>query len=180
MTGSIGRRYARALLALARDEGRLEAAGGELAAVAAVFADERLAALVGNPTLGASGRRDIAERVLAAVSASTTVGNLVRLLAERERLAELPDVARAYASLVDRELGRVQVAIRSATALSDAVREELAAITRRLSGKDVVVSSEVDPELLGGIVLDVGGTVYDGSVRTQLERMKRSMTEGGR
>jgi F-type H+-transporting ATPase subunit delta len=180
VTGSIGRRYARALLPLVKSEGRLEEAGGELRVLAGVFSEPRLAAIVVNPTLGAAGLRELVEGVLKAAQASPTVGNLVRLLAQRERLLQLPDIARAYDALVDRELGRVRVEIRSAAPLAEVLEREITTLARRLAGKDVVVSGDVDPELLGGVVLDVGGSVYDGSVRTRLARMSRSMAEGSR
>jgi F-type H+-transporting ATPase subunit delta len=180
MTGSLGRRYARAMLALARDAGRLDAVGTELRTLAAVFAEPSLAAVVSSPILGASERREIAERVVAAAKPSMEVANLVRLLAQRERLPQLPDIVRAYDALVDRELGRVQVGIRSAAPLADEMLAEIEALARRLAGKDVVVTAAVDTALLSGVVLDVGGTMYDGSVRTRLERMSRSMAEGSR
>jgi F-type H+-transporting ATPase subunit delta len=180
MTGSLGRRYARALLSLVKSEGRLEEAGEQLRTIATVFAEPHLAAIIVNPTLGAGARRDLTERILAAAKASISVGNLVRLLAERERLAQLPDIARAYDALLDRELGRVRVGIRAATPLAEAVERDLTVLARQLAGKDVVVTTEVVPELLGGVVLDVGGTVYDGSVQTRLERMSRTMAEGSR
>lgn len=180
MTGSLGRRYARALLSLARGAGRLDAVGEELRTLAAVFGDPPLAAVVGSPILGASECGEIAERVLAVAKPSSEVANLVRLLARRGRLAQLPDMVRAYDALVDRELGRVQVGIRSAARLGDDMLAEITTLARRLAGKDVVVTTAIDAELLSGVVLDVGGTVYDGSVRTRLERMSRSMAEGSR
>jgi F-type H+-transporting ATPase subunit delta len=180
MTGSLGRRYARALLPLAKDAGYLEEAGAELQVLARVFSEPRLAAIIVNPTLGATARRDLTEGVLAAANTSTLVANLVRLLVQRDRLPQLPDIARAYDALLDRELGRVRVGVRSAAALADGVQEQLVALARRLAGKNVLINSEVDPELLGGVVLDVGGTVYDGSVRTRLARMSRTMAEGSR
>ena len=180
MTGSLGRRYARALLPLAKTAGRLEEAGTELHVLARVFSEPRLAAIIVNPTLGAMARRDLTEGVLAAANTSTMVANLVRLLVQRDRLMQLPDIARAYDALLDRELGRVRVGVRSATPLPENVEQQMVALARRLAGKDVLVNSEVDPELLGGVVLDVGGTVYDGSVRTRLARMSRTMAEGSR
>jgi F-type H+-transporting ATPase subunit delta len=180
MTGSLGRRYARAVLSLAKEAGRLDEAGTELRTIAAVFEEPRLAAVVVNPILGASERREIAEHVLEAAKSSREVANLVRLLAQRGRLPQLPDIVRAYDALVDRELGRVRVGIRTAAPLADEMLTEITTLARRLAGKDVVVTTGVDPELLSGVVLDVGGTVYDGSVRTRLARLGRSMAEGSR
>lgn len=180
MTGSLGRRYARALLPLAKSEGRLEEMSAELHMLASVFSEPRLAAIIVNPTMGVKARRELTEAVLGPARTSTSVANLVRLLVNRERIPHLPEIARAYDGLVDRELGRVQVDIRAAAPLSGAVQQEITALARRLAGKDVLVKSEIDPDLLGGVVLNVGGTVYDGSVRTRLARMSRTMVEGSR
>jgi F-type H+-transporting ATPase subunit delta len=178
VTGSLGRRYARALLALARDERRLEEAGAELAAATAAFDDERLREVVLNPGIAASVRRDLTGRVVGALRLSKTTGNLIRLLAARDRLAFLSDVSRAYQDLLDRELGRVRVVIRSAQPLSEDDRQRLEELAKGLARKDVLVSTEVVPELLGGVTLDVGGMVYDGSVQTQLVRVSRAMALG--
>jgi len=180
VTGSLGRRYARALLGLARESGAVAAAGEELARTTATFADPALAAVVLNPGIAAAMRRAIVGRVVERLGLSPMVGNLVRLLADRDRLSILPDVARAYEAFVDKELGRARVGIRSATALTDAQHTELEALARRLTGsQQVVVSVTVDPELIGGVMLDANGTVYDGSVKTQLARLADRMAGTG-
>jgi F-type H+-transporting ATPase subunit delta len=70
--------------------------------------------------------------------------------------------------------------MRSAAPLSIAEKNELVELARRLSGRrEILTTTEVDPELLGGVVLDLGGTVYDGSVKTQLARLTKEMAEGG-
>jgi F-type H+-transporting ATPase subunit delta len=92
----------------------------------------------------------------------------------------LPDVARAYEALVDRDIGRARVTIRSAVALSDAQHGELEQLARQLTGKSqVVLTMQLDPDLIAGVVLDAGGTVYDGSVKTQLARLAKSMASAG-
>jgi len=178
VTGSLGRRYARALLLLARDEGRLEETGEEIATVATAFEDASLRAVVLNPGVQASVRQDVTGRIVTGLRLSKTTGNLVRLLAQRDRLAALSDVSRAYQALLDRELGRTRVAIRSAKPLSDDDRDRLVQLARGLAKQDVLVDTEVVPELLGGVTLDVGGVVYDGSVQTQLVRVSNAMARG--
>jgi F-type H+-transporting ATPase subunit delta len=180
VTGSLARRYARALFGLARENGAVAAAGEELTLAASTFGEPELASVVSDPAIAAAARRAIVGRVVERLGVSPTVGNLIRLLADRDRLGLLSDVARAYESFVDRELGRARVTIRSAAALGDEQRTELEALARRLTGsREVVASVAVDPSLLGGVVLDVGGTVYDGSVKTQLERLAGRMAGTG-
>jgi len=180
VTGGLARRYARALLELARESGSLAAPGEELAAVAAAFDEPRLRAVVLNPAVDADARRKVVGRVVAALGVSPWVGNLVRLLADRDRLALLPQVAQAYDVLVDAEVGRTRVRIRSAAPLAAAQKVELTDLAKHLvGGGEVLITTEVDAELLGGVVLDAGGTVWDGSIRTQLARIGKEMAGSG-
>lgn len=179
MTGSLSRRYARALLGLARERNALDEVGEELARATATFDEPRLRAVVLNPGIDATARRRIVKDVVKALALSSVVGNLVRLLADRDRLPLLPDLLRAYEALVDQSLARTRVRVRSATALGAAEKTALNDLARRLVGGDVLMSTEVDAELLGGVVLDAGGTVYDGSVRTQLARLGKQIAGEG-
>jgi F-type H+-transporting ATPase subunit delta len=176
VTGGLGRRYARALLALARESGALAEAGEQLVRATATFAQPELRAVVLNPAIAVTTRRAVVGAIVDRLGLSSIVGNLIRLLADRDRLRVLPDVVRAYGDLVDRELGRAQVTIRSAAALTGSQLAELEELARRLTGREhVVVSTQVDPDLIGGVVVDATGTVYDGSVKTQLERLAGRM-----
>ncbi len=180
MTGRLARRYARALLELARAEGTLEASGVELGRGAAAFAEPRLRAVVLSPAIDGAVRLRIAGEVIASLGISPTVANLLRLLAAHDRLRLVDEVARAYDALVDDELGRARVLVRSAVALTASERSELVALARRLTGRrEILLTTEVDPELLGGVVLAAGATVYDGSIRTQLLRCGREVAERG-
>jgi len=180
VTGSLGRRYAKAVIDLARERGALASVGEELSRAAATFAQDDLKSLVLNPGIGAAARRNIVGQIVERLELSPIVGDLVRLLAARDRLAVLPDVARAYERLVDRELGRARVTIRSAAKLEQEQLTALEALAKRLTGASLIVlSTKVDPELIGGVTLAVGGTVYDGSVKTQLERLADKMVRAG-
>jgi F-type H+-transporting ATPase subunit delta len=180
VTSRLGKRYARALLALAREEGTLEATAEELNRAAGTFDEPRLRPLVLSPVIDAGARRRTAKGVAEALGLSPTVRNLIGLLAERDRLAILPEIVRWYDTLLDDELGRTRVGIRSATALTAAERNELIELARRLTGREkILAASELDSELIGGVVLDIGGTVYDGSLKTQLARLTKEMAEGG-
>ena len=180
MIGRLAKRYARALLELAREERTLETSGAELARAAAAFDEPRLRPLVLSPAIDAQARLRTAKAVVEALRLSRTVAGLVGLLAERDRLPILPEVARWYDNLVDDELDRARITIRSAAPLSIPERNELIELSRRLSGRrEIVATTEVDADLLGGAVLDIGGTVYDGSLRAQLARLTKEMAESG-
>lgn len=180
MTGSLGKRYARALLALAEPEGKLDAVSDEITRVATALDEPRLRAVLLSPAVDAGARLRIVRSVVGTFGVSPWVTNLVCLLAERGRLIVLPDVARWCQSLVDERAGRTRVQIRSAAPLSPSERAELTELARRLtSHREVLVTTAVDPELLGGVVLNAGGIVYDGSLRTQLVRLSHEMAGRG-
>ena len=173
----LAKRYARAVFSLTRDA--LISTAEELGRVAAVLEEPRLKLVLRSPAVDASARLRIARQVTAALGLSSGVGNLLCLLAERDRLDVLPDIAAAYEQLVDDALGRARALIRSATPLSGAEKNDLVELSRRLTGRrEVLATTEVDAELLGGVVLDIDGTVYDGSLRAQLVRLSKQMAEG--
>jgi len=173
----LAKRYARALYSLTRES--LASTAEELGRVTGVLEEPRLRLVLRSPAVDASARVRIARRVAVALGLSAGVGNLLCLLAERDRLDLVPDIAGVYEELVDATLGRARVLIRSATPLSAAEKNELVDLVRRLSGRrEVLATTEVDPELLGGVVLDLDGTVYDGSLKAQLLRLSKQMAEG--
>jgi len=180
VSGRLARRYAKALLDLARARGALQDWGEELGRAVAAFDEPRLRPLCLSPALERTTRVKNTKQVVAALGVSSMVGNLIAILAERDRLALLTDVSRWYDVLLDDELGRARVTIRSATPLGPSQRNEIIEVARRLSGRrEVLAVTEVDPDLLGGVVLDVGGTVYDGSLKAQLIRLSKEMAAGG-
>ena len=173
----LAKRYARALFSLTRDA--LIPTAEELGRVAAVLEEPRLKLVLRSPAVDASARLRIARQAAAALGLTPAVGNLLCLLAERDRLDVLPDVASVFEQLVDDALGRARALIRSATPLSGAEKNDLVELARRLTGRrEVLATTEVDAELLGGVLLDIDGTVYDGSLRAQLVRLSKQMAEG--
>jgi F-type H+-transporting ATPase subunit delta len=179
MTGRLAKRYARAVFEIARDANTLEGIAEELARAVAAFEEPRLRPLCLSPVLDRSTRIRNTKEVVAALGVSDTARNLVSLLVERDRLAILPEIARWYEIMLDGRLGRVRVSIRSAVPLGAAQKQELVDLARRLTrSKEVVAVTEVDAELLGGVVLEAEGTVYDGSIKAQLNRLSKEMAEG--
>jgi F-type H+-transporting ATPase subunit delta len=180
VTSRLGRRYARALYELTEEAGSLEATGEDLGRAVAAFEDPRLRTLCMSPALARGVRVRNTREVIAALGLSPMVGNLIGLLAGRDRLGILADVARWYETMLDDALGRVRVTIRSAAPLGPGQKDEVTELARRLTGRrEVVTTTEVAPELIGGVVLDIDGTVYDGSLKAQLGRLSKEMAEGG-
>ncbi len=175
MTGAIAKRYARALAGVAGEQRRLEATAEELERVAAWLADPDVAAALAAPTLGVAARRGLVGRLAESLDLSELTRNFLSLLAERNRLDHFPAICRTYQAMVDRSLGRVRATVRAATPLSDASVDEIRSVLERITGKKVLVSVEVDPTLIAGVAVEIEGRVYDGSARTQLTHLARSM-----
>jgi F-type H+-transporting ATPase subunit delta len=176
IAGSIPRRYAKALLEIGVADGNYERIGREVRAFArAIKLSPELATLLSNPAFPRDEREKVMRAVLQRLGASQTVVNISRLLLDRERIAFLPDISRELDAMIDARAGRAQAQVRSATALDAGQRERLTRALESLSGKKVELAIDTDPALLGGIVAKVGDTVYDGSLRTQLEKMKQTL-----
>jgi F-type H+-transporting ATPase subunit delta len=102
------------------------------------------------------------------------------LLLERDRLTYLSAIVSCYRRLLDEAKGRVEAKVVGASWLDTAMVERLREVLHGISGKEVVLHQETDPRLIGGVVVELGGKIYDGSVRTQLEKMKERITRGYR
>lgn len=173
------RRYARALFDVARAEHLdLDTIDRELSATAAFLASaDALQRALTNPAIAAARKRAVVERLLEHNPLTPVVARTLLLLADRDRLALLPDLAEAYhARLLDhRQIVRAEVT--TAVALPPdreaALKESLAHVT----GRQVQLAVRVDPAIIGGAVARVGSTVYDGSLATQLEKLKKQLTE---
>ncbi len=178
IVGSIARRYARALFDLALEQNKVEAWADALASLKqAVEASAELRDVLENPVYTREQRRAIADKLAAALRLDPAPTNLLYLLGDRNRLSQLGGVVDAFARLADQKLGRTRARLVSAVPLDGAsaarIAEKLSAATR----SRVLVESDVDPALLGGVVAHVGAFTFDGSVRTQLEAMREQLKQ---
>ena len=178
IVGSVARRYARAIFAVAEEQHTLEQTADELRLLGAIGGDPDIAAALANPLLSAKARRDLAGAVADNLKLNPTTRNFVSLLADHRRLDQIVGIAQAFTHILDQKLQRVRANITSAVPLTDAQRQELVAAFERKLGRTVLAETSVDPQLLGGVVVDVEGTVYDGSVRTQLQTLANRIAGG--
>lgn len=171
----VSRRYAKAIFALATDERSLEETTGQLDRVAALVQDPTVGPVLRSPLLAPSRRRELTQMLAKELSLSSLLTRFLGVLSDEQRLGELDAIADHFRHLYDQALGRVRVAIHTARPLEAAQQEEIVAAFARLSGKQVLPTVVVDPELLGGVLVEIEGKVYDGSVRTQLERLAKEL-----
>ena len=176
ITGSVARRYAKAMLLIGIDDGNLERIGREVRTLAsAIKRSHELAVTLSNPVFPRSDREKVLRALLDRIGATQAVVNFTRLLLDRERVVVLPDISRSLDSMIDERAGRVAAQVRSATPLDERQQKQLVKTLEALSGKKVDMAVEQDPSLLGGVVAKVGDLVYDGSLRTQLERIRQDL-----
>lgn len=176
--GSIGRRYAKAVMAIAREEGRVDAILAEIERFheTCQTGEGELAAALSNPVVTHSERASLLAAVLPRLGLSTTTVHFLQLLSEKDRMGSLPDVVREYRALADVEANRVRATVTTATPLDAAMTAEVKAALEQNTGKTVVLETRVDPNLLGGMVARVGSIVYDASFRTRLDRLQLSLS----
>lgn len=171
--GSLARRYCRALFELAKEAGQEEAVGMEIEQFNTAYNSSELHQVLSNPAFGVDVRKKILSQVMQAQQFSSLTVRFLSLLLDRDRLSHLAGIVSCYRRLLDQSKGRVAAKVISASALDASMVERVRAQLRGISGKEVVLQQEVDPGLLGGLLVELEGKVYDGSVRTQLEKMKQ-------
>ena len=177
-SGSVARRYARAMMDIGAETNTYEKLGRELRSLAkAMRGSEELATTLANPAIPRSDRRKVLEAVAVRVGASKITVHLAFLLLDRERVAALPDVSRELDAMIDNKVGRVRADVVSAEPLSPAQEGQLKKVLEQVSGRSVQMQKSEDPELLGGVVAKVGDLLYDGSLRSQLERMRQTLAK---
>jgi F-type H+-transporting ATPase subunit delta len=171
-------RYARALLDVVIQEGDPEKVEQELSAVANLYSDtQELQRALTNPAVPLAAKRGIVEALVAKTQTSPELGKLFRMLADRNLLVLLPELASVYRQrlMEHRQIDSAEVT--TALPLSP---EQVTQLEQRLvaaTGRRVMMTTQVAPSLIGGVVARVGSTVYDGSIATQLAKMRERLEE---
>ncbi len=176
MTGAVAKRYARALFSLGEEAGGFEAVGRGLTELAAAFRNPELRSVAGDPTLDRKKRRQVALAIAERLGLAKTVASFAGLLGANNRLRSLDAIEREYQRLADRALGQVRANVASAKPLSAESARQIDGLFARRTGKRIVSEVEVDPALLGGVRVEVQGQVFDGSLRTRLDRLRRALS----
>jgi F-type H+-transporting ATPase subunit delta len=173
VTGSLARRYAKAIVQIGEQYKNLDKIGADLEALSnAMKSSAELVDVLSNPAVRRADRRKVLDALLVRLAAQDATKHIVHLLLDHERLGSLPAIVREVTAMIEAKAGRVTAEVTSATDLSPAQLTQLQQTLEKLSGKKVTIEKKKDPTLLGGVVAKVGDVVYDGSVRTQLRALR--------
>jgi F-type H+-transporting ATPase subunit delta len=176
---TISRRYATALADVVLKSGNTDAVSAELKMWAqSMGANSDLQKAFGNPAIAHSKKEKVLEGLIAKATPSTTTANFLRVLLSNGRLMDLNDIMERFELVLEERSGVVSAEVTSARELADAQRKELKASLEKLMGKQVKFDFAIDPNLIGGVVTRVGSTVYDSSVKTQLENLREELVNG--
>ena len=176
ITGSLARRYAKALLEIGVQQQTYDALGKELDRAAETLKNSpELRHALENPVFPIEKRKLIMDELARRLALSKTVRNFIMLLLDKGRIARLPDISRVYLGLVDEHAGRVRATVVSARPLDPMLETRLKTALEKQSGKVVIFEKREDPSILGGLITQLGDTLYDGSVRTQLQDLREEL-----
>ena len=168
------RLYAKALFEAAEDSGRVDAVQRDLGEFAdAVEASPELTAFLANPQVDPAAKVDVLGEL--SEGSDELVHNFLRLIAAKGRAGQIPGIRDEFQALVDRAQGRVAVELTTAFELSDDEAASIVAQIEQSSGRKVEATRKVDPELVGGMILQAGSLRVDASVRGRLERLRHEL-----
>ena len=168
-----GIRYAQAIFDLALENNQVEQWGEDLAVVAVVFEDADFAALMKHADMPAADKLAATASVLAGVN--SLVRNLVDLLISKNSVDALAGVYSSYTELLDSHLGRQRVEITTAVPLESAETERINSFVTGLVRREVVLTTKVDESILGGLVIQIGDRLLDGSTKARLDGLRNRL-----
>ena len=175
---NIAKRYARAFFGIAREDGLYEKYYNELTLFSSIIKESKdLKELLLNPVFGQDEKRAVVDSLLKKTDISNVTANFLRLLVDKRRIGILPDIESCYRKFMDDTLKKIRVDVKTAFPLSAELSEKLQKRMEDLTGRKVEMAVSEDASLLGGIVVGVGDTLYDGSIKTQLHNVRNLLGE---
>ena len=173
---SLAGRYASALFELASEAGTVTAVESDLDTLGRALAESAdLRALTTNPEIGRGAQGAAIDGVAGVLGISELTKRFLGVLAQNRRLAQLPKVVQAFRAIAAAQRGEVTAEATSAHALTDAQIEQLKQKLTAREGRTVKLTTKVDPDLLGGLVVTIGSKRIDGSIRTRLNSLAQAM-----
>ena len=177
LSGASGR-YASAIFDLAKSSGSLDSVASEFDALGTVLKDNsELSDVIASPAYSRDQQGAVMAQIGQKLGASDITRKFVGLMAQKGRLALLPDAMKGFSALLAEERGEETAEVVSAKPLSDMQRDALAQNLKSSFGKDVKIDASVDPSLLGGLIVKIGSKMVDASLKSKLERLELAMKE---
>ncbi len=175
---TIARRYATALADVAVEKNETDVVKSELKAWEDLIRSNiELNRAFGNPSITHAKKEGVLEALLKKTAPTKTTANFLRVLLRNSRITDLSDINERFVSVLEERSGLVNGSVTSAHELTDTQKGELKRNLEKVTVKTVNLTYAIDPELIGGVVTRIGSTVYDGSVRTQLEHLREQLLE---
>lgn len=172
-------RYAKALINIAAEEGAIDQYTEELTGIAGIMEDnDLLRLLLDSPTFNIHKKLAIMNDISELLKLSKGMKKFLDLLVEKGRITCLPDIAVNFARFADERSGVIRARITAAHDLPEAKTEEIKSGLEKQTGKKIVLNVERDDRLIGGIQAEMGGKLFDGSVKTQLKRIADTLAKG--
>ena len=171
-----GKRYAQAIFELALEQDQLDQWDGDLEFIESVLQDVEFKALLKHADVSVANKIKAIDSVMGDIH--PLVRNLVSLLVTRGMVDAVSDLRAAYTELLDKHLGRQRVQVTSAVPLEQRELDRITQFVTNLVRKEVVVSTDVDDSILGGVVIQIGDQLLDGSTRSQLDALRNRMHSG--
>ena len=137
-----------------------------------------LSAMFANPAFAHTSKVNVLETLLKKAKPNKTTANFLRVLLENGRISSLAEINKAFVQVLEERSGVVSAQVTSARELTAKEQKDLASNVEKMLGKKVSLSYEIDKEIIGGIVTRIGSTVYDSSIKTQLENLKKQLVNG--
>ena len=170
---TVARRYSSALADVIIEHGEEATVKNELDAWSRMISDNRsLLEAFDNPTVAYEQKQKLLSELIARTRVSETTANFLRVLLRNQRLAELPQINAKLADILDERAGVVSADVTSARPLSEGIRASLQQKVGELTGRKARLNFTTDESLLGGVVTRIGSTIYDGSVKNELSRLR--------
>lgn len=176
---TVARRYAAALADVVTKTGETDKIQGELKIWEEMIRSNRdLSEAFSNPAVTQNNKEKVLEALLAKANPAPATANFLRILLRNGRINDLGAINSRFASVLEERAGKVSGKVVSARPLSDAEKAEIQSGFEKVTSRSINLRFDVNPDIIGGVVTTIGSTVYDGSVKTQLENLKTQLTQG--
>ena len=165
--------YANALADIALEQGASEPAAKQLESFAAAYEESaELRTFLASPAVSMEAKHEVLEKISNRLGASKIIRNFLFVIADHRRTQLIPEIVATFQQVLRQRQGMAEAEISSAVELTSAQKKELAATLARVTGKKIEPKYSLDPALLGGAVVRIGDTIYDGSLRSRLNEMR--------